>query len=322
MTGGTNFDFQVLAYVGTTTLTTNGSFTTTNVLILNTPDARLTGMWNQGTVATGIYGLYYQYSFATNLAAPTAWASYDPPIPAAGLYDVSIWYPSDPSFTTNAQVYMAGSTNEFILSLDQTANGGAWLPLATNLYIARGTNGLPASLVVSSSPSGANNYTASGTNGTVILYNNTGETNRYVVANAMMWVYEAAQDYAANGTVPAWWANFYYGTNVNGYINGASIAADGYSIYDNYVLGLNPTNAASSLSFTVTPVSAGEVSVTFSPYQGGRNYELQVATDLSESVWTALTNTFALSSNGAGTFTVATTNSASAFYRLSAYVNP
>jgi len=323
LAAGTNYDFEVLAFVGTTTLTTNGSFGTTNILILNTPDARLTGPWNEGSVATGIYGAYYQYTPATNLAVPTTWANYDPYIPASGLYNVFIWYPANAMFTTNAQVYVAGSTNEFIVSLNQTVNGGAWLPLATNLYIAGGsTNGLSASLTVSASPSGSSNYAANGTNGTVIIYTDTGETNRYVVANAVMWVYDAAQDYATNGTVPAWWANFYYGTNVNGNVNGASMAANGYSIYDDYVLGLNPTDAASSLSFTMTPVSAGEVSVAFSPYQGGRSYELQGATDLSEPDWTTLTNTFTLSANGTGTFTLTTTNSANAFYRLSAYVIP
>jgi uncharacterized repeat protein (TIGR01451 family) len=322
LTGGTNYDFQVLAYVGTTTLTTNGSFSTTNVLILSTPNALLTGPWNEGTVATGIYGGYYQYSATTNLSTATTWAVYDPPIPAAGLYNVSIWYPADASFSTNAQVYVAGNTNELIHSVNQTVNGGFWLPLATNLYIGRGTNGLLSSLVVSSSPSGSNNYAAHGTNGTVIIYNNTGETNRYVVANAMMWVYDAAQDYPTTEAVPAWWANFYYGTNVNGYVNGANMAANGYSIFDDYVLGLNPTNAASTLSFTMAPASASKVAVTFSPYQGGRSYELEVSTNLAESVWTPLTNTFTLSTNGAGTFTVTTTNSAAAFYRLSAYVIP
>jgi uncharacterized repeat protein (TIGR01451 family) len=324
LTGGTNYDFAVLAFVGTTTLTTAGSFSTTNTLILNTADARYAGAWNQGTIATGIYDNgYYQYSAATNLPVPTVWAIYDPFIPAAGLYDVSIWYPANPSFTTNAQVYIAGSTNEIIRSLNQTVNGGAWLPLATNMYFDSGTNGAVSTLAVSSAPPGTNLHLASGTNGAVILYNNTGETNRFVVANAMMWVYDAAQDDPANGAIPAWWANFYFGANVNGYVNGSAVAANGYSIYANYVFGTDPTtNAASRLSFTVTPAASNALFITFSPCQGGRNYQLQTAANLSNPVWNTLTNGFILNTNGSGTFSVTQPNSAGAFYRLSGQIIP
>jgi uncharacterized repeat protein (TIGR01451 family) len=298
LAAGSNYDFEVLAFVGTTTLASTGSFSTTTTLILNTPDAFYSGIWHQGSVAAGIYSNYYQYSPATNYIFPTASAVFAPTLPAAGLYNVSIWYPSDPSFTSNAQVSVTGGTNAFIRSVNQTVHGGTWLPLATNMYFA------------------------SGTNGTVILYNNTGETNRYLVANAMMWVYDAAQDYPVDGTVPAWWANFYFGTNVNGYVNGAALGSNGYSMYQNYVLGANPTNADSGLSFAVTPVSTNEVSVAFWPCQGGRNYQLQATTDLSSSVWTTLTNLPTVTTNGAGLFTVTTTNSASSFYRLWAYIIP
>jgi hypothetical protein len=49
---------------------------------------------------------------------------------------------------------------------------------------------------------------------------------------------------------------------------------DGYSNYAEYVLGTDPTDAASYLSFAVTPVSSNVLSVTFSPCQGGRDYQL------------------------------------------------
>jgi hypothetical protein len=295
--GGTNYDFELLTYFGIRTITTNGSFSTTNTLILNTPDAYYSGTWTEGTAATGTYGAYYKYA-GTVLYNPTSYASFDPFIPASALYAVSIWYPSNPTFTTNAQVYVTGPTNQLIVSVNETAHGGAWQPLATNQYFAYGTNG------------------------SVILYNDTDETNKFIVANAMMWVYEPAQDYPTNGSVPAWWANYYFGTNVNGHVSGSTIATNGYSIYANYVLGLNPTDAASVLSFTITRQPSNEVSFTFSPSQGGRNYALQVATNLAEPVWTTLTNGFTLGTNGAGTFIARDTNAAGHFYRLSAYIIP
>jgi uncharacterized repeat protein (TIGR01451 family) len=297
LAGATNYDFEILAWVGSKLYTTNGSFTLTNTLILNTPEAYYSGVWTEGTAATGTYGAYYKYA-GTVLYNPTSFASFDPFIPASALYAVSIWYPSNPAFTTNAQVYVTGPTNEFIVSVNETANGGAWQPLATNQYFAYGTNG------------------------SVILYNNTGETNKFLVANAMMWVYEPAQDYPTNGAVPAWWANYYFGANVNGYVNGTAKATNGYSIYANYVLGLDPTDAASTLSFAITRQPGNEVSITFSPSQGGRNYELQAAANLGHPVWTTLTNGFVLNTNGTGTFLVAQTNLPGAFYRLSAQIVP
>jgi uncharacterized repeat protein (TIGR01451 family) len=298
LAGGTNYDFEVLSWVGSTLYTTNGSFSTTNTLILNTKDAKYTGVWTAASVATGIYGTYYQYSTTTVFNA-SAWALYDPYIPASGLYNVYIWYPQNNTFTTNAQVHVTGATNAIVLSVNQTIQGGGWQPLATNMYFAAGTNG------------------------NVILYNNTGDTNKYLVANAMKWVYNAAQDYASHGAVPAWWANFYFGTNVDGSVSGSADADnDGYSNYAEYVFGTDPTDAASHLNFSVSPVSSNVVAVTFSPCQGGRAYQLLAATDLASPLWTTLTNAFTQNTNGSGTFTVTQTNAAAAFYRLSAQIIP
>jgi uncharacterized repeat protein (TIGR01451 family) len=298
LTAGTNYAFEALSWVGSTLYTTNGTFTPTNTLILNTQDAIYSGLWTKGSIATGIYGSYYQYSTTTVFNA-TASALYDPFIPTSGLYDVYIWHPQNATFTTNAQVYVNGATNDFIISVDETTHGGAWQPLATNMYFA------------------------SGTNGHLIMYNDTGETNKYLVANAMMWVYVAAQDIPTNGSVPAWWANFYFGANVNGYVNGSADAdGDGYSNYAEYVFGTDPTDAASHLNFSVTPVSSNVFSVTFSPWQGGREYKLQAAPDLTNPVWLTLTNGYTIGNNGSGTFTVTQANASAAFYRLSAQITP
>jgi hypothetical protein len=139
----------------------------------------------------------------------------------------------------------------------------------------------------------------------------------------MMWVYVAAQDIPTNGSVPAWWANFYFGANVNGYVNGSADAdGDGYSNYAEYVFGTDPTDAASHLNFSVTPVSSNVFSVTFSPWQGGREYKLQAAPDLTNPVWLTLTNGYTIGNNGSGTFTVTQANASAAFYRLSAQITP
>jgi uncharacterized repeat protein (TIGR01451 family) len=290
---GTIYDFEALSRVGSTLYTTNGSFSITNTLILNTQDAIYSGLWTKGSVAPGIYGAYYQYS-TTTVHNVTASALYDPYIPASGLYNVYIWYPRSATFTTNAQVSVHGGSNDLLLSVNETTNGGAWLPLAENMYFARGTNG------------------------NVTLYNNTGDTTKFLVANAMQWAYVAAQDNPGNGTVPAWWADYYFGANVSG---AADADGDGYSNFAEYVLGTDPTDPASFLNFTMTAISSNILAVTFSPCQGGRTYKLQTATNLTNPVWMTLTNNYTIG-NGSGTFTVTQNGSAGSFYRLSAQITP
>jgi succinylarginine dihydrolase len=62
--------------------------------------------------------------------------------------------------------------------------------------------------------------------------------------------------------------------------------------------------------------------VVFSPWQGGRIYQLVAATNLASPVWTALTNTVSVNTNGDGVFTITQPNAANNFYRLSAQLAP
>ncbi|MGA2177628.1 MAG: hypothetical protein ABSH38_21850 [Verrucomicrobiota bacterium] len=292
----TNYYFNILVWAGQQLFTTNGSFATVNTLILNTSDASYTGLWAASTVGNGIYGAYYQSANST-VNTETASATYTPYLPAAGKYNVSIWYPQSTNFTTNAQVHVSGEASESILGVNQTTNGGSWQPLVNDLYFA------------------------SGTGGNVAIYNNTGETNKNVIANAMKWVYDPTQDYPTNGSVPAWWANYYFGPNAT--VSGSADAdGDGYSNYAEYVFGTDPTDPASHLNFSVSYGPGNVVSVTFSPWQGGRAYALQSATDLSAGAWMTLTNTVTVDTNGNGVFTVTQPSPASAFYRLSAQILP
>jgi len=298
LTDGTNYDFEALSWVGSRLYTTNGSFSLTNTLILNTQDAKYSGLWNKGTVAPGIFGSFYQFTTTTE-NNPTASAIYEPFIPASGLYDVYIWYPQSALFTANAQVHLHGGTNDIVLSVNETTQGGAWQPLTANMYFARGTSGY------------------------VMLDNNTGETNKYLVANAMKWVYITAQDDSGNGKVPAWWANFYFGTNANGYADGSADAdGDGYSNFAEYVLGTDPTDATSHLNFTASLVSSNVTAVNFTPWQGGRSYQLQTSVDLINPVWITLTNNYTVGENGSGNFILTTDGSSGPFYRLSAGIAP
>jgi uncharacterized repeat protein (TIGR01451 family) len=291
----TNYYFNALTTENGTLYTTNGMFATVNTLILNTQDALYQGPWTENSAGAGIFGSYY-FSANTSVVNPTASATFAPMITTAGDYDVSIWYPVSTGFATNTPIFVSGGTNELFESVNEALNGGSWQPLATNLYFAAGVAG------------------------NVSIYNNTGSTNSAVAANAMRWVYNSAQDNPGNGNVPAWWSTFFFGTNNVPASDDSD--GDGYSNYAEYIFGTDPTNAASSLNFTVTPVAGNMVSVKFSPYQGGRSYHLQISTNLEDSLWLSLTNVPAVDTNGIGSFTVPQPSPDMNFYRLSATLTP
>jgi uncharacterized repeat protein (TIGR01451 family) len=287
--------------------TTNGTFTTTSTLIFGTSGPSYSGPgWLPGSVATGIYGsnnYYYVQGVGGN---PTASAVYTPPIGVAGLYDISVWYPTKPgAFSSRTPMYASGATNQVFVPVDQTVNGANWQPLTLGMYFATGTGG------------------------NLTIYNNTGDTTTSVAANAARWVYEVAQDAPAttNSLLPGWWANHYFGTNSFGAtstnLNAAAPAPGGYSYYAEYVLGADPTSSSNQLHFVVTPGPSTNVTVTFAPWQGGRTYQLQSSSNLGSSSWVTLTNTPTVNTNnGSASFTVGRTPGTAVFYRLEASLLP
>jgi hypothetical protein len=291
----TNYYFQALSFENGAVYVTNGMFSTVGSLILNTQDADYHGFWTESSSGTGIFGAEYQFA-DTTVSPATSWAIYTPLIPFAGKYDVSIWYPQSPTYATNTPVFVSGATNELIFSVNQTTNGGAWQLLAPDVYYAAGLSG------------------------NVTIYNNTGVTNKGVVANGMRWDYDAAQDITANGALPAWWSSFYFGTNIVS--ASADSDGDGYSNYAEYVFGTDPTDPSSHLMFSVARLAGGMVAVKFAPYQGGRIYELLSATNLVNPQWLALTNLPTQDANGNGVFTVSEATGGSTFYLLSGAVAP
>jgi len=287
----TNYYIDALSWENGTLYVTNGTFTTVNSLILNTQDAYYRGTWTENGSGIDTYGSDYFFA-STTVSDPTSTATYTPQITVTGNYDVSIWYPQSAAFATNTPVYVSGATNEIFASVNQSKNGGTWQPLVQDMYFVAGTSG------------------------NVVIENNTGKTNSAVAANAMQWVYDTAQDNATNGTIPAWWTSFFFGTN--NVSASADEDGDGYSNYAEYVFGTDPTNAASALSFTVTAKAGTAVSVKFAPYQGGRVYQLLSSTDLTNPQWLTLTNVPTVDTNGNGVFTVTQPVTSPSFFRLSA----
>jgi len=134
------------------------------------------------------------------------------------------------------------------------------------------------------------------------------------------WTYSTGQDEPANGSVPAWWNMFYFASPS---VNDALPGANGYSLLNDYILGISPLDSNTLLRFNIKPMPKGFQAV-FSPwYAGGRNYQLQGATNLSNPVWTNIPN-LPVTTNASGQGVIAVTNSAArqSFYRLSVQLTP
>jgi len=285
----------ILQGVSAVTNTTNGYFSTTSTEVLEATDANRFGPgWYSAGSIPGIfsYDNTYVYYYAQGVAgSPTSSDTYTPNIPVPGFYDVSVWYPIKPGyFSSNTPMYATGTSNQVEVNVNQAANGGSWQPLVTGLFFA--TNGFTGSLAI---------------------YNNTGDTTTSVVVNGARWAYELSQDAPTNGSVPAWWAEFYFTNTVSGTNDPYGV---GYSNFEEYILGADPTSRSSQLQFVVTP-GPTNVTAAFAPFMGGRIYQLQSSTDLRNPAWMTLTNTAAQNTNdGSGLFTVGRAQGAAAFYRL------
>ena len=88
----TNY-FSAMSWENGVLYETNGSFFTSNSVILKTGDAFYAGTWMQGTASLpGIFGSYFNVADTTQ-GTQTASATYTPSIPVPGLYSVYTWYP-------------------------------------------------------------------------------------------------------------------------------------------------------------------------------------------------------------------------------------
>ncbi len=290
----TPYFLQIASTAGTNLASATGSFTTDGSIIVQALQAVYAGVWTIGTSAPDKYSGSYKFA-GTVTGSDSAEATFQPNIITPGDYDVSVWYSEGANRSTNVPVVISYPSGNSQMNINQSVPGGMWQTLVTGQYFSAGNSGF------------------------VRIGNGTGETNKVVIADAVQWSYSAGQDSPTNGTVPGWWASFFYG-NTN--LSGSASGSNGLSLFANYVLGLVPTNAASHLAFTAIPIKPG-VQYTFSPWQGGRKYGLQATTSLANPVWTNVPN-LTVTQNVGGQGTILLTNSVGirVFYRLSAQVLP
>jgi hypothetical protein len=295
LTASTFYYFQVISTTpGYPPGTGTGTFSTDVSLILTSGNALYSGVWTVASAAPDKYSAYYEYA-GTAGGSDTATAVFRPNIVTPGQYDVYLWYSASSNRSQAAPVtvgYQGGSAEDY---LDETTNGGSWQLLVAGQNFAAGTNGY------------------------VRLGNGTGEANRVVIADAVRLVYTRGQDVVTNGTVPGWWASFYFGSNVNAALDPDG---DGYSTYAEYVLSTSPADPTSHFSLTGAPTGGG-FQLLFSPWSDGRIYQLQTSASLTNPSWTTIPGlTVTTTTNGQGIINYTNGAAANAYYRLSAAMAP
>jgi hypothetical protein len=283
----TRYSFQVISTANTNTYVSGVyQFTTAGNIILDNPNASFTGAWTTNNISPDKYSTDYTYA-NTVAGAPDASAVFRPNITTPGKYDVYVWYPQGANRANNAPYRIAfkgGATNVFV---NQQVGGGTWQLIASALDFTSGTNGY------------------------VALSNNANPT--VVIADAVRFAYIESQEISTDGTIPAWWQNFYFGDSVN---PNADPDGDSYSTAQEYVMGTNPTNRNSHLQFSGR-TATNVLSATFWPLFGNRNYSLLFRPDIGLPPWQAASpGSIIPGPNGEGTFSLAITNAPKHFYRL------
>lgn len=289
--------FRVAAGTGGAELRTRvSSFHTAGwPIIVDNASASLTGPWTAGTSSTDKWSTNYHYA-GTASGTTTAAATFTPLIETPGNYDLYAWNPGGSNRSTNAPFDIQSEKGTVSVRQNQTPLNAGWRALASGQPFARGTNGW------------------------VKLGNNTGEASKVVVADAVKWVYTANQDPPAPGAVPDWWARFYFNMPAT---SEADPDGDGFSTYEEFILGTAPNDVLDHLEFSANPAPEGGARLTFRPAWNDRNYELEQRDRLDAGTWTTLgAPGFRIEPDGTGTFLLPGTPGTAAFHRLKVGLKP
>ncbi len=99
-----------------------------SIIIDNTATAQFTasGNWDEATYNAQRYGADYRVA-SPQAVTDTAWFRAN--IPAGGLYDISIWYPSSAAYNPATPFVIKTATGNQVVRVNQQADGGRWINL-------------------------------------------------------------------------------------------------------------------------------------------------------------------------------------------------
>lgn len=131
-------------------LTPATSASAATTIIDNDTAGRFTasGNWGSSAWSSQRYGANYVFASPDTSASDAAWYKAD--IPAAGNYQVEVWYPADAGYNDSTPFVVVASSGSQTVRVNQRANGGRWVslgvfPLAAGDYnvvgVSRWTTG-------------------------------------------------------------------------------------------------------------------------------------------------------------------------------------
>jgi Calcineurin-like phosphoesterase len=111
-----------------------------STIIDNTTAGRFTASANWGTSSYSPqrYGTNYRFADPNTTASDVAW--YKANIPAAGTYQISVWYADDPGYNDRAPFIVATPAGNVSVVVNQRANGGRWVSLGNHRLAAGDAN--------------------------------------------------------------------------------------------------------------------------------------------------------------------------------------
>jgi hypothetical protein len=282
----TSYLFSVSTLTATNQLTSpTASFSTAGEIILDNGSAALAGAWTTGTSAPDKFGSDYVFA---SVGANAATATYTPLIATPGAYDIYVWYSQGGNRSTNAPFFIAHDAGNVTGGINQTAGGGGWQPAALARLFARGTVGY------------------------FQWQNQSPESSRVVIADAVRFVYSSNQPPTAGG-VPRWWSQFFFGGPVNPALDPDG---DGFTTAQEYTAGTDPTRTASRLVLHLHDRTNSLLRLRFSPFHAGRNYILESQAVLATNGWTGVGVAPQGLAGGEGLLTAPIVNGGQKYYRL------
>lgn len=111
-----------------------------NTVVDNATPGRFIASDNWGTSSWSSQrnGADYRFATVNTTASDVAW--FKAAIPEAGNYQVSVWYPSDSGYNDSTPFYVATTTGNQVVRVNQRNNGGRWVSLGTFALAAGDAN--------------------------------------------------------------------------------------------------------------------------------------------------------------------------------------
>ncbi len=135
LTSSTTYHFRVRSTDASGNEAVSGDFTFTttasgvvNDIIIDNPQATISGSWSTGSSSADKYGGDYRYK---SQGSGGAYLQYTPNLAVAGDYQVYAWYPQGGNRPSNAPYAVTYSGGTEVVRVNQQSNGGRWNLLGT-----------------------------------------------------------------------------------------------------------------------------------------------------------------------------------------------